>query len=137
MMGATELAKIEKHCKALLAALPLNVIRTEKSYKEAVRQLNLLLDAGGADEKHPLALAVHQLGEAIEAYESRHHPMPDLPPNEMLRFLMQANGLTQKELSEIGSQGVVSEILSGKRKLNTRQISILASRFNVPESVFF
>lgn len=69
-MGATELAKIEKHCKALLAALPLNVIRSEKSYKDALRQLNLLLDAGGADENHPLALAVHQLGEAIEAYQA-------------------------------------------------------------------
>ena len=135
-MGATDLAKIEKHCKALLAALPLNAIRSEKSYKDAVRQLNLLLDAGGADENHPLALAVHQLGEAIEAYEA-HHPQPDLPPNEILRFLMQANGLTQKGLSEIGSQGVVSEILSGKRKLNTRQIAALASRFNVPESLFF
>ena len=136
-MGVTELAKIEKHCKVLLDALPLNVIRTEKACKGAVRQLDMLLDAGGADENHPLALAVHQLGEAIEAYEARHHPMPDLPPNEMLRFLMQANGLTQKGLSEIGSQGVVSEILSGKRKLNTRQIAILASRFDVPESVFF
>lgn len=50
---------------------------------------------------------------------------------------MQANGLTQKGLSEIGSQGVVSEILSGKRKLNTRQIAALASRFSVPESLFF
>ena len=136
-MGAAELAKIEKHCKALLDALPLNVIRSEKVYKEAVRQLDMLLDAGGADEHHPLALAVHQLGEAIEAYEARHHPMPDFPPNEMLRSLMQSHGLTQKGLSEIGSQGVVSEILSGKRKLNTRQIAILASRFNVPESVFF
>ena len=136
-MGATELAKIEKHCKALLAALPLNVIRTEKTYQGAVRQLNMLLDAGGADENHPLALAVHQLGEAIEAYEARRHPMPDLPPNEMLRSLMQAHGLSQKGLPEIGSQGVVSEILSGKRKLNTRQIAVLASRFNVPESVFF
>lgn len=136
-MGVTEISKIEKHCKALLAALPLNGIRTEKSYKEAIRQLNLLLDAGGADENHPLALAVHQLGEAIEAYEVRHHPMPDLPPNEMLRFLMQTHGLTQKALSDIGSQGVVSEILSGKRQLNTRQIAMLASRFKVPESVFF
>ena len=136
-MGAIELAKIEKHCKALLAVLPLNVIRSERAYKGAVSQLNMLLDAGGADENHPLALAVHQLGEAIEAYETRHHPMPDLPPNEMLRALMQTHGLTQKVMSEIGSQGVVSEILSGKRKLNTRQIATLASRFNVPESVFF
>jgi HTH-type transcriptional regulator/antitoxin HigA len=137
MMGAIELDEIEKHCKALLAALPLNAIRSETAYKRAVRQLELLLDAGGADENHPLALAVHQLGEAIEAYEARHHPMPDLPPHEMLRFLMQTHGIPQKGLPEIGSQGVVSEILSGKRKLNARQIAAVANRFNVPESVFF
>ena len=50
---------------------------------------------------------------------------------------MQLQGIVQKNLPEIGSQGVVSEILSGKRKLNARQIAALASRFNVPESVFF
>lgn len=136
-MGAIELDEIEKHCKALLAVLPLNAIRSESAYKRAVRQLDRLLDAGGADENHPLALAVHQLGEAIEAYETKHHPMPELPPNEMLRYLMQLQSIAQKDLPEIGSQGVVSEILAGKRKLNARQIAALASRFNVPESVFF
>ena len=60
----------------------LNTIRSESAYKRAVRQLDRLLDAGGADENHPLALAVHQLGEAIEAYETNHYPMPELPPNE-------------------------------------------------------
>lgn len=136
-MGAIEITKIEKHCKALLEALPLTGIRTESAYKRAVRQLEILLDAGGADENHPLALAVHQLGEAIEAYEAWHHRMPELPPNEMVRYLMQTHGVSQKELPEVGSQGVVSEILAGKRKLNTRQIAALANRFNVPESVFF
>jgi HTH-type transcriptional regulator/antitoxin HigA len=39
-------------------------------------------------------------------------------------------------LPEIGTQGVVSEILSGKRELNVRQIRALAERFNVPPGVF-
>lgn len=136
-MGAIEISEIEKHCKALLKSLPLTSIRSEAAYKRAVKQLDALLDAGGADENHPLALAVHQLGEAIEAYEAKHHRMPDLPANEMVRYLMQSNGLSQKELPEVGSQGVVSEVLSGKRILNARQIAALARRFNVPESVFF
>ncbi|MEO1801157.1 MAG: transcriptional regulator, partial [Cyanobacteria bacterium J06629_2] len=41
------------------------------------------------------------------------------------------------DLSEIGSQGVVSEILSGKRKLNVRQIQLLAERFHVSPATFF
>lgn len=136
-MGAIEITEIEKHCKALLKALPLTSIRSESAYKRAVQQLELLLDAGGADESHPLALAVHQLGEAIEAYEAKHHPLPELPPNEMVRFFMEMHELSQKDLPEVGSQGVVSEILAGKRALNTRQIAELAKRFHVPESVFF
>jgi len=44
--------------------------------------------------------------------------------------------LKQSDLSEIGSQGVVSEILSGKRQLNTRQIKLLSARFHVSSAVF-
>ena len=49
---------------------------------------------------------------------------------------MEAHGLTQSELPEIGSQGVVSEILSGERDLNVRQIRRLAKRFGVSPAVF-
>jgi HTH-type transcriptional regulator/antitoxin HigA len=49
---------------------------------------------------------------------------------------MEAHGLTQSELPEIGSPGVVSEILSGERELNIRQIRHLAKRFGVSPAVF-
>ncbi len=42
----------------------------------------------------------------------------------------------ESDLSEIGIQGVVSEILSGKRQLNVRQIKILSNRFKVSPAVF-
>lgn len=135
-MGAFDLMEIQKHCEALCAALPLNVIRNEDEYELAIEKLNDLLDAGGANENHPLALVVHQLGEAIAAYEGIHHPLPVLPPNEMLRYLMEEHGIKQGDLKEVGSQGVVSEILAGKRRLNARQISALAKRFEVPGDVF-
>ena len=54
----------------------------------------------------------------------------------MLRFLMEEHGLTQADLLEVGSQGVVSEILRGKRELNVRQIRALAKRFHVSPAVF-
>lgn len=54
----------------------------------------------------------------------------------MLKYLMEQHGVRQADLAEIGSQGVVSEILSGKRQLNLRQIRALAARFHVPPSVF-
>jgi hypothetical protein len=49
----------------------------KREYSLAIDTLNELLDAGGADEKHPLALQVHHVGEAIAAYEACHHPLTD------------------------------------------------------------
>ena len=63
--------------------------------------------------------------------------MPDCTGAEMLQYLMEEHGLTQSDLPEVGSQGVVSEILRGKRELNVRQIRALSKRFNVSPSVFF
>jgi HTH-type transcriptional regulator/antitoxin HigA len=53
-----------------------------------------------------------------------------------LHYLMAEHGLAQSDLPEVGSQGVVSEILRGKRKLNLRQVQALAARFNVSPAVF-
>ena len=50
---------------------------------------------------------------------------------------MEEHGLSQSELPEVGSQGVVSEVLNGKRELNTRQIEALSLRFHLSPAVFF
>ncbi|MBV8054378.1 MAG: hypothetical protein JO071_03970 [Deltaproteobacteria bacterium] len=49
---------------------------------------------------------------------------------------MEEHGLTQKDLPEIGSQGVVSEMPAGRRRLNVRQIQALAARFGVQPGAF-
>ncbi len=49
---------------------------------------------------------------------------------------MEQHGLRQSDLPEVGSQGVVSEILSGRRDLNVRQIRLLAERFHVSAATF-
>ncbi|MGL6338812.1 MAG: helix-turn-helix domain-containing protein [Waterburya sp.] len=54
----------------------------------------------------------------------------------MLLHFMEEYSLSQSDLPEIGSQGVVSEIINGKRELNIRQIRALAKRFNVAPAVF-
>ena len=72
----------------------------------------------------------------VEAYETEHYAIPDCPPHEMLRYFMEQHGLSQSDLPEIGNQGKVSEILSGKRRLNARHIKALAERFKVNPAVF-
>jgi HTH-type transcriptional regulator/antitoxin HigA len=74
----------------------------------------------------------------IEAYEEEHHAIPEASPVEVLRGLMDANGLRQKDLAPIlGTESLVSEILHGKRELNKGQIEKLSKRFRVSPAVFF
>jgi HTH-type transcriptional regulator/antitoxin HigA len=101
---------------------PLLTIRGAREYDAAVERMNELLDEIGTDESHPLYSLLDTLGTLIQAYEEEHHVFPEAKGAEVLRFLMDEHGLTQSDLPEVGSQGVVSEILNGKRELNVRQI---------------
>ncbi len=59
-------------------------------------------------------------------------------PVEVLNELMLANGLKQKDLLDVfGTPSIVSEVLSGKRKLNAEHIRRLSRRFKVSPEVFF
>jgi HTH-type transcriptional regulator/antitoxin HigA len=111
-------------------------IRNERDYDRAVRRLNELLDEIGTNERHPLYGLLDTLGTLLEAYEEKHHSYPDVGGTDMLRFLMDEHGLTQSDFAEVGTQGVVSEVLAGKRELNVRQVRALAKRFHVAPAVF-
>ena len=118
------------------AVSPLLSIRSEEEYDLATVRHHSLMDEVGTDEQHPLYSLLDALGTLMHAYEELHHPMPECTGGDILRFLLEEHGLTQSDLPEIGSQGVVSEILRGKRALNVRQIRALAKRFHVSPSVF-
>ncbi len=115
---------------------PFLAIRSEREYELAVDHLNALTDVIGDDPKNPLYRLIETLSILIEAYDQEHHGLPEASAVEVIRFLMEQHGLTQRDLPEIGSQGVVSEILAGRRSLNIRQIQSLAARFNVDPGVF-
>jgi HTH-type transcriptional regulator/antitoxin HigA len=136
LMNRAEVAEITARFQALAAVVPLHAIRTKRDYDKAVATLNKLLEAGGANEKSPLADIANTLGALIGDYDDAHYPAKDVSPVAMIRFLMEQHNLTQSDLPEIGSQRVVSEILRGKRELNVRQIKALSERFHVPSSVF-
>ena len=135
-MLATEMERIMQEYRRLRAVVPLGSIRTKKEYERAVGLLDAILDEIGEDEKHPMADLADAIGVFVERYEAEHSPIPAGKPADVLRFLMIENGLRQSDFPEIGSQGVVSEILSNKRELNTRQIRKLAKRFCVSAAVF-
>lgn len=86
--------------------------------------------------KHPAMSLADIVGDLIEDYEALHLRLPDTTDIDTLKFLMQQHGLKQNDLTEIGSQGVVSEILSGKQELNIRQIRALSKQFGVSPATF-
>lgn len=113
-------------------------IQDEAHYEELLAVTEELMDELSADENSPVAGLVELLADRIREYEARAHPWPDTStPAQVLRFLMDQNGLKQADLDEIGSQGVVSEILRGKRELNVRQIGELSKLFHVSPAAFF
>ncbi len=113
-----------------------SVPHDQESYDHLVAILDSLVDEVGDDEDHYLAGMMEVLGSLIESYEISQNYVKDGEPIALLKELMEQHGLTQKDLSEIGSQGVVSEIISGKRTMNIRQIKLLAARFGVSPAVF-
>jgi HTH-type transcriptional regulator/antitoxin HigA len=95
--------------------IPLGPLRTKAEYHRAVAVVDDIIDEIGEDDSHSLADLAETLALAIEAYENHHAGIPDAAGPAILRTLMDEHELTQSDLPEIGSQGVVSEILSGKR----------------------
>ena len=114
----------------------LSTIHTEDQYNYAVQILDKLIDMVGEDENHPLSSLMETIGTLIENYEHDQFPEPEGNSIGSLKYLMEEHGLKQSDLNELGSQGVVSEILNGKRNLNLRQIRALSNRFKVSPSVF-
>ena len=131
-----DLKAVSRDWARLRESSHLGPIRTEEDYEKRVLLLNALLDTVGDDEHHPLAGLLELVGDLVQSYDSTHHEIELAKPGELLRYLMDEHGLRQADLSDIGSQGVVSELLSGKRAINARQAKLLAVRFNVSPAVF-
>lgn len=113
-----------------------SVAHSKSEYDRQVSFLDSLLDDIGEDEGHPLASLAETIGSLVEIYEAANLPEPEGSPADILNYLMKEHGVRQGDLPEVGSQGVISEILSGKRRLNTRQVKALSERFGVSPGVF-
>ena len=111
-------------------------ITSERQHREYLSVLDKLASKDNpTDEEEKYAEVLMAL---IEAYEEEHHSVPDASPVDVLRTLMDANDLRQKDLASIfGSESIVSEVLHRKRGLNKAHIEKLSKRFNISPAVFF
>jgi len=114
---------------------------SEAEYERAIALVDAILDTTRdspqrEDADHPLMALLDWLTPAIRDYEDAHFPIPAAAPREVLRYLLEQHGLSQSQLPEVGNQSVVSQVLSGQRGLNTRQIAALVRRFGVSADAF-
>jgi HTH-type transcriptional regulator / antitoxin HigA len=73
----------------------------------------------------------------IEKFEEDRYPVPTVSADRMLVHLMEARNMKQEELvGVIGSRGVVSEIVNGKRSISKAQAKVLGELFHVSPSLF-
>lgn len=108
----------------------LKLIRNKTAHKQAMARIDELWGAraGSAegDELEVLALLV-------ERYEAQHEPMPPSDPVEAIKFRMDQQGLTPRDLVPyIGPSGRVSEVLNGKRRLSLGMIKRLHDGLHIP-----
>jgi HTH-type transcriptional regulator/antitoxin HigA len=121
----------------LLTKFSPKVIRTEKANEEYTAAL-YELDQRDATLTRAEKKLAELLTLLIEDFESKRYVLPRAKPVEVLRFLMEQHGLKQKDLADVfGTRSIVSEVLSGKRKLNREHIRRLSERFHVSPEVFF
>ena len=109
----------------------------EDEYDALVEALDELLVLIADNESHPLASLASHIGDLIEAYDEAHRPMPKSNGLDVLRYLMLERGLSEADLSDVGSPDLISEILSGRRELDIHDIRALSNHFKVPPDVFF
>jgi HTH-type transcriptional regulator/antitoxin HigA len=112
-----------------------HVIHNDKeleAYTNALFQLTALEKPSSAQ-----AEAIELLTLLIERYEQEHYPIPAADAISVVRFLIEQQGLTQRDLiPEFGSESAVSMFLAGDRKLTVEQIRKLSSRFKLSADVF-
>jgi HTH-type transcriptional regulator / antitoxin HigA len=131
-----EVLEVEKAWKTLQKRTSLRPIKNKTEYEKMASLLNNLIDIVGSNERHPLADLMEIVGDLIARYESVAFPVRDAPPNQVLAYLMQERSLKQKDLCDIVSQGVLSEILAGKRDISRKVAKSLADYFGVSPAVF-
>lgn len=105
-------------------------IRNDQDLHAALQRLETVFQAQeGTSEADEMEILV----TLIEAYENKHYPISAADPVEAIKFRMEQQGLTQKDLEPyIGSSGRVSEVLNRRRRLSLQMVKRLHDGLHIP-----
>jgi HTH-type transcriptional regulator / antitoxin HigA len=111
----------------------LKPIRSEADHRAALAEIEALW---GAPSGTPEGDRLDVLATLIESYEAQHHPIDPPDPIEAIRFRMEQQGLTRKDLEEIiGTRTRIAEVLSRKRGLSIGMIRRLHDKLGIPAEI--
>ena len=103
-----------------------------EAYTNALFRLTALENPSRAEQE-----AIELLTLLVERYEETSYPIPKADAVSVVRFLLEHQDLTQRDLvPEFGSESAVSMFLAGQRKLTLEQVRKLSKRFSLPADVF-
>jgi HTH-type transcriptional regulator/antitoxin HigA len=120
----------------LLSEMQPEVVRSEEQNQRYIQRLEELTGQEVISPAQDKLIALLTL--LVEEYEHKHHPVPETGPLDVIRHLMDANSLRQKDLADVfGTESIVSDVLNGKRDLAKEHIRRLSKRFHVSPAIFF
>jgi len=108
-------------------------IRTNEDYQQALKKLAKVFHA---QQWTPEFDVLEVLSILVENYEARHFPMDEPDPIEAIKFRMEQEGMSQRQLARvIGYDSRVSEILNRKRRLTLKMIRKISAALGIPLGV--
>ncbi len=113
--------------------MDIKIIKNEAAYEDALIRIEFLMDA---ELDSPEGEELELLALLVEKYEDEHYPIELPDPVEAIKFRMEQEGLTRKDMIKyLGSQSKVSEVLNYKRPLSLSMIRALTEGLNIPPEV--
>lgn len=121
---------------ALQVQVPLKPVRSEKDFQRMTRLASELTDHLQGDAQHPLADLLCIVTDLAGVWGTRPADLPEAAPRDVLRHLLETHKLRQKDLSDIASPTVISDILAGRRAISKNVAKALAVRFHTDVARF-
>ena len=114
-------------------AVEMKPIRTEADYEAALEEVAALW---GSASDTPKGDRLDVLATLIDAYETKHYPMDPPDPIEAIKFRMEQQGMTRKDLEGIiGTRTRIAEVLNGKRSLSIAMIRRLHDQLGISAEI--
>lgn len=130
MQNMTALMQVRFERTAMTLIKP---IRNDEDHKNALAEIETLWDAAPGT---PEADRLDVLTTLVEVYEEEHHPIPPPDPIDLLLHVMDARGLSRRDLEPfLGSRARISEILNRRRPLTLEMIRKLQSGLGLPAEI--